>query len=75
MGCDVRDAADKAERFPGCTAHVSWPYTCVEYPTLQLLAKRLQDNTADPKSATIVGGKIMSKTTCVSIALNVCAPP
>lgn len=75
MGCAVRTVEEKAERFPGAKAHVSDPYTCPVYPTLQLLAKRLQLYPVDPYSATIVGGKIMSKPTCVTIANVLCTPP
>lgn len=75
MGCDVRTVEQKAERFPGAKARVSDPYACLLYPTIQLLAKRLQDDGEAFKSATIVGGAIMSKTTCVTIGQTVCQNP
>jgi len=75
VGCAVRTAEQKAERFPGSTARVTSPYECQAYPTLQLLAKRLQGWGVDPQGyATIVGGAIMSKLTCVTLANVICIP-
>lgn len=72
MGCAFRSAEDKADRFPTCKAEVTWPYLCEAYPSLQLLAKCVQESTAYWKGGTIVGGKLFTYTSCAVISGTIC---